>query len=342
MRQAPPLAHLPRYPIVGGVSVLALLVSLAYWSKVVDVSPLMEDDGIRRGEVWRLATSALPHGDPIHLAFNLLWLWVLGTLVEDRFGHVRTLLLVLLLAIGSASAEYAFLYGGIGLSGVGYGLFGFLWVLSRRDDAFRDAVDAQTVQMFVGWFFMCIVLTVADVWKVANLAHAAGAILGGLVGLAASGRRGFRVLHAAGLSVLLIGLGAAVYARPYVNLSADRARALSVLGYEAMEEDRYEDAVRHYRAAIAAAKGEPDAAWWFNLGLAYQKLDDYAAAKNAYGRAAELDPSDKVARELVGSMDPLMKLQRAHDAIKRDQARREADDPQPAAGDGATTQPVGQ
>ena len=36
MRQAPPLSQLPRYPVVGGIGLLAAAVSLAYWSKTVE------------------------------------------------------------------------------------------------------------------------------------------------------------------------------------------------------------------------------------------------------------------------------------------------------------------
>jgi GlpG protein len=244
MRQPPPLAQLPRYPVVGGVGLLAVAVSLAYWSKKVDVSPLMEDHEIRQGQVWRLVTSTLPHGDPLHLAFNLLWLWVLGTLIEEVFGHVRTFLLILLLAAGSGAADYAFSHGGIGLSGVGYGLFGFLWVLSRRDDRFRGAVDAQTVQLFVGWFFLCIVLTAANVWHVANVAHGVGALMGVLVGMAVAGGK-LRSLYGAVTMLLLAGFGAAVYARPYVNLTVERAEERAQLGYDAAKNRDYDAAVRH-------------------------------------------------------------------------------------------------
>jgi len=41
---------------------------------------------------------------------------------------------------------------------VGYGLFGLLWVLSRRDERFRDSIDPRTVVVFVVWFF-CIATT---------------------------------------------------------------------------------------------------------------------------------------------------------------------------------------
>jgi membrane associated rhomboid family serine protease len=292
----------------------------------------MEGSEIREGQVWRLVTSILPHGDPIHLAFNLLWMWVLGTLVEDVFGHVRTLLLVLVLAAGSGAAEYAFVHGGIGLSGVGYGLVGFLWVLSRRDERFRGAVDAQTVQLFVGWFFLCIVLTAANVWHVANVAHGIGAVMGLLAGLTVARGR-LRPLYGAAVALLLAAFGAAVYARPYVNLTAARAWDRADLGYRAMEKHDYDGAVRHYRAAIAAAGSEPDATWWFNLGLAYQRQKNYAAAKVAFGRAAALEPDEKDYREAVESAESLLKFRRTVKALEtaRDRA---------AEREKATTQPT--
>ena len=103
---------------------------------------------------------------------------------------MRTAGLYALLATGSSLAEYDFGGQGVGLSGVGYGLFGFLRVLSRRDRHFAGSVDEQTVVLFIAWFFLCIVLTVKDVMHIANVAHAAGCLLGLLTGYAVTGRYG--------------------------------------------------------------------------------------------------------------------------------------------------------
>jgi len=46
-------------------------------------------------------------------------------------------------AVGSSAAEFALFQGGIGLSGVGYGLFGLLWVLSWHASDFAGGVDSQ-------------------------------------------------------------------------------------------------------------------------------------------------------------------------------------------------------
>ena len=153
-----PVLQVPRFPIVAGLAAAAVGVTMA--SKCdVNVSALYDSPAIGRGEVWRLLTSILPHGGPFHLIFNVYWLWVFGSLVEESFGQWKNFALIVLLALGSGAAEYAFLDGGIGLSGVVYGLFGMVWVLSRYPPRFRDAVDANTAIMFVAWFFLCIVTT---------------------------------------------------------------------------------------------------------------------------------------------------------------------------------------
>jgi membrane associated rhomboid family serine protease len=73
--------------------------------------------------------------------------------LEEAFGPWKALGLILLLAAGS-SAEYAYAVGSVGLSGVGYGLFGLVWVLSHRDERFRGAIDGQTVALFIFWFLL--------------------------------------------------------------------------------------------------------------------------------------------------------------------------------------------
>ena len=153
MAGAPKWRDIPKYPVIAGVATLAVVVTIA-WAAKVDISPLYESAEIRRGQLWRLVTSIFPHIDILHLAFNLYWLWVLGTVVERVYGHAKTILLLALLAVGSNSLDFAFDQGGVGLSGVGYGLFGLLCVLSERDERFRGAIDRRTVQLFVGWFFI--------------------------------------------------------------------------------------------------------------------------------------------------------------------------------------------
>jgi membrane associated rhomboid family serine protease len=80
MRPAPKLTEISHYPVVAGTALLAVGVTVAWWAKV-DISPLFETAIMRRGELWRLVTSILPHGGILHLVFNVYGLWVFGTLV---------------------------------------------------------------------------------------------------------------------------------------------------------------------------------------------------------------------------------------------------------------------
>jgi GlpG protein len=263
------------------------------------------DDAARRGQVWRLVTSALPHGGFLHLAFNLYWLWVFGTALEEAFGPLRTAAVFLLLAAGSQAAEFAFLHGGVGLSGVGYGLFGLLWVLAHNDERFWDVVDSQTALVFVAWFFVCILLTVTQVMPVGNVAHGVGAVLGYLLGCAvvADGRQ--RLAYA-GLTTGAVALSllAASVGRPYVNLAGRGGESrpvagqrLAYLGYRELEARRDEAAADYFRKALALDPSQ--ASWWYNLGVAYTRLDREEEALDAFEHALGADPESGVYRGTV-------------------------------------------
>jgi len=170
MRQPPSVTEFPKYPVIAGIALLATCVTIADWLKM-DVTPLVENEMIRKGELWRLATSIFPHIGFLHLLFNVYWLWIFGALLEQVYGHLKTLALVLLFAVVPNALEYAFSSGGVGLSGVVYGFFGVLWVVSKRDERFRDAIDKRTIQFLVAWFFVCIVLTLTNIIRIENSAH---------------------------------------------------------------------------------------------------------------------------------------------------------------------------
>ena len=290
MASAPKWNEFPRYPVIVGVAALAVGVTIAWWAKV-DITPLFENAEIRRGQLWRLVTSIFPHLDILHLAFNLYWLWVLGTPVERVYGHTKTLLLFALFAFGSNSLDFAFDRGGVGLSGVGYGLFGLLCVLSDRDERFRGAIDQRTVKLFIGWFVICIITTVTHTFPVANVAHGAGAILGALVGLAIMlpGRR--FPLVASIVAIVLFGLWGATLGRPILNLSGKAGFEEAKWGYDALLANKNLEAVRWLRDAV---KLQPkDSTYWFDLGIAYHRLGNMPAAITAYQRAHELDPNNQ-------------------------------------------------
>jgi membrane associated rhomboid family serine protease len=298
MPQSPRWNDVPKYPVVVGVGVLATAVTISWWAGV-DISALFDTAEIRRGQLWRLFTCILPHLDILHLAFNLYWLCIFGTLVERVYGHTKTALLIVFLAVGSSSLDFAFDRGGVGLSGVGYGLFGILYVLSDRDERFRGAIDQRTVKLFVGWFLICIITTLTHAYPVGNVAHGAGAVLGALTGYALVFPKQRLRLAAVITVIMLFGIWGDTLGRPVVNLSSKVGYEEGKWGYDALMGNRNEEAVRWFKDAVKFRPKEPT--YWYDLGIAYQRIGKLPAAAAAYERAHQLDPNNSdCAKSLEG------------------------------------------
>jgi membrane associated rhomboid family serine protease len=289
MPPPPRWSEFPRYPVIAGTILIAVVVTIAWWAKY-DVSIVFATAEIRRGQLWRLFTTIFPHLDLLHLVFNVYWLWVLGSLLEGVFGHAKTAALLVLFAVGSSSFEFAFAQTGVGLSGVGYGFFGLLWVLSRRDERFRGSMDQRTVTVFVVWFFFCLATTLLHIFVVANVAHGAGAILGILAGFAIT-MPSRRPLFASAVAALVaFGLWGSTYGRPLVNLSGKAGFEEGQWGYAALVANHNEEAVRWLRDATAQQPKSPEL--WMDLAIAYHRLGNIPAATAAYNEAHKLKPDD--------------------------------------------------
>jgi GlpG protein len=270
--------------------VAAVSVSLAYWSGKVDINPLLETVDIRRGELWRVLTSALPHVNILHLIFNVSWTWIFGTLIEKTFGSLKTFAIFVLLSVAANGAEYAFLSGGMGLSGIGYGLFGLLWVLSLHDPRFYGVIDRNTITLFIAWFFLCIGVTLAG-YPIGNVAHGVGAVTGALLGYAIAAPSPKRWAISAALAALVLAMLAGdTVARPWINMSTYGGYDEGKLAYDALMAEHNDEAIRWYRDAT---RMQPKiASYWFDMGIAYDREGHYAESAAAYARAAAIDPSD--------------------------------------------------
>ncbi len=90
---------------------------------------------VAQGEWWRLITTGFLHFGPIHLAFNMWALWVIGRDVELVLGRGRFLLLYFLSLLGGATASLWFSQvqaETAGASGAVFGLMAALGVLVNR------------------------------------------------------------------------------------------------------------------------------------------------------------------------------------------------------------------
>jgi GlpG protein len=135
---------------------------------------------IARGQVWRLITPIFLHGGPVHLLMNMMAMQSLGTLIEMRRGPWRLALMVLVIAVVSNLAQYA--YSGpnfAGISGVAFGLFGYAWVKSEFDPAAGIAVHPSSVKMMLVFMVICMTGLIGSI---GNAAHVAGMIMGILLG----------------------------------------------------------------------------------------------------------------------------------------------------------------
>ncbi|MDB6067684.1 MAG: Rhomboid family protein [Pedosphaera sp.] len=131
---------------------------------------------VQKGEIWRLLTPMFIHMSLIHIFFNMLWLRDLGSMVEARQNGGTLLILVLAFALISNLAQY-FMSGPIfgGMSGVVYGLVGYIWIRGKWDPGSGLYLHPSTVTMMIVWFFICLAGVVGDI---ANTAHATGLLAG--------------------------------------------------------------------------------------------------------------------------------------------------------------------
>ncbi|PZF80943.1 rhomboid family intramembrane serine protease [Jiangella anatolica] len=92
--------------------------------------------GIVDGEWYRLITATFMHVSVLHIALNMLALYMLGTQLEPLLGRARFTTLYLLSALGGSAASLLMVSDSynisIGASGAVYGLFGALFVVARR------------------------------------------------------------------------------------------------------------------------------------------------------------------------------------------------------------------
>ncbi len=138
---------------------------------------------IRHGEVWRLLTPMLVHFDIFHILFNMLWLRDLGSMIEDRQSSLTLGILVVVFAAISNLAQYVVsgpVFGG--MSGVVYGLMGYIWIRGKRDTGSGLFLHPTTVTMMIVW----LLLGFAGFMRMANTAHASGLLIGMIWGFLSS------------------------------------------------------------------------------------------------------------------------------------------------------------
>ena len=145
---------------------------------------------IINGQYWRLVTPMFVHFNIFHIVFNLLWVWELGRLIEWRQGMGALGALTVGLSVLSNLTQYSVsgaLFGG--MSGVIYGYFGYIWVMSMGSPRFGIRLNPAIVKLLLVWFLIGwsgILETWFDL-RIANTAHTAGLLGGVAVALIVAG-----------------------------------------------------------------------------------------------------------------------------------------------------------
>ena len=178
-----------------------LYISEGYFPPWLNISRGMAQAGaqwgflpeVRHGQIWRLFTPVLMHASILgfgilHILFNMFWLRDLGTLIEVRHRSRAFLALVIAIAIGSNLLQYC-MKGPffVGMSGVVYGLLGYIWVQGRLNPAFGFELNSQTLMFMLVWL---VAGFLGMIGPVANYAHLGGLIMGAGIGAIAAWRSG--------------------------------------------------------------------------------------------------------------------------------------------------------
>lgn len=141
---------------------------------------------IHHGEVWRLITPIFLHFGTMHIVFNMLFMYSIARYVEMRCGSLRFICLVFVSAVVSNLVQFEYDVfrrhwgsNGGGMSGVGYALFGYLWMKSRFDPSSGMILPSNTVVWLIGWLFLCMT---GWLGPIANAAHVGGLVTGMILG----------------------------------------------------------------------------------------------------------------------------------------------------------------
>jgi GlpG protein len=137
-------------------------------------------DVFQHGEIWRLLTPVFIHFGLLHLLFNMMWLYQLGSMIEARQGSWHLLLLVIVTGVFSNVIQYRFAgpdFGG--MSGVVYALAGYVWMRGKYDRASGLFLNEQSVIILLVWLVVCFSGLMGPV---ANFAHLAGLASGMAIG----------------------------------------------------------------------------------------------------------------------------------------------------------------
>src|SRR4051812_46768102 len=149
---------------------------------------------------WQLISYMFLHGSFMHIAFNMLGLWMFGMQIEMIWGPKKFLTYYFLCGLGGAVAHLFIspLLGGsgplIGASGAIFGILLAYGLLFPDQLVFLMFLLPMKAKYAVGLFVVLELMSVGAADNVGHLAHLGGAVVGLIYLIATSGSNIFKGL----------------------------------------------------------------------------------------------------------------------------------------------------
>ena len=178
------LAQAPVTVALIAVNVIAYFYEFA--TGALNSTRALVDDGALYGPLvvedhqwWRIVTGAFLHGGLLHISFNMIVLYQLGTISEAIFGRIRTAVIYAFALVGGGLAVLwvNFNEPTVGASGAIFGLAGALGIAALRLGAVGRQLAQQTA--------VFVVLNVVLGFLLPNISiagHIGGLITGAVLG----------------------------------------------------------------------------------------------------------------------------------------------------------------
>ncbi|MDD2236292.1 MAG: rhomboid family intramembrane serine protease [Kiritimatiellae bacterium] len=149
------------------ISAYVPIPGIHWWNSLIE---------IRNGQLWRLVTPIFVHFSVLHIIFNMLWLFDLGSMLERKKGSTFLVLFIIAVAIPSNLAQYVFsgpMFGG--MSGVVYAMLGYIWMKSRFAPEDKMFLHPTTVTMMLAFLALGFFGVMGNM---ANMVHTVGLLTG--------------------------------------------------------------------------------------------------------------------------------------------------------------------
>jgi membrane associated rhomboid family serine protease len=139
------------------------------------------------------------HAGWLHLGGNMLYLWIFGDNVEDRFGHIKFLIFYLICGIAATFAQLAFSTGSnvpnLGASGAIAGVLGAYIVMFPKGSVSvlqgSQVIPVPALIVIGFWFVLQIFSSIGSITEtggVAYIAHVGGFLAGVLLAFVLKGK----------------------------------------------------------------------------------------------------------------------------------------------------------